>query len=165
MQKTIWIIIALIVLGSISAVWLFRTYANSPTESGFKLISLQDNALLISDPDILSYNWTSQEMALSDEASQRLSGYGDNLYSFTGGFTIRIDGEEVYLGVFRAAYMSAIPKPPKISILFPAIFWDSSTENPKTLMMFYPSGEPPSNQTETNTKLYQYFEKINKLTS
>jgi hypothetical protein len=61
--------------------------------------------------------------------------------------------------------MSAIPASPKISILFPAIFYPLSTENPKALMMFYPSGEPQSNQTEANTKLFQYFEKTNKLTS
>jgi hypothetical protein len=164
MKKTIWIIIALTVLVPISTMWLFRNYANPPAESGFKMISLQNNALLISESDILSYNWTSHEMAISDEASQRLLGYGDSLYSFTGGFVIRIDGEELYRGVFRAIYMSAIPAPPKISILFPAIFYPSSTENPKALIMFYPSGEPQSNQTEANKKLFQYFEKTNKLT-
>jgi len=82
---------------------------------------------------------------------------GDRLYSFTG-FLIRIDGEEVYRGVFRSAFMSAISDPPKISILFP-----SEIENHNAIRMFYPGFEPPSDQPEANAKLVEYFEESNKL--
>ncbi len=154
---------ALIALTLVAALWLFRDKVALPSENGFEIVSPQNNTVLLSDDDVLSYNWTSQEMNISNVASERLLAIGDNLYSFNEGFVIRINGTKVYEGIFRAAYMSAIPAPPKISILFPAIFWPSSTENPEGLMMFYPSGEPPSDQPIANAKLLQYFEEANKL--
>ena len=84
------------------------------SETGFRLVFVENNDVLISDSDILSYNWTSQEIALSEGSSERLIQMGDSLYSFAAGFVIRIDGEEVYRGVFRSPIMSAIPAPPKI---------------------------------------------------
>jgi len=162
-RRVILIGVTLIVLALVAALWLVRDYVAPPSENGFEIVSLQNNAVLISDADVLSYNWTSQEMNISDLASQRLLAMEDALYSFDGGFVIRIDGAKVYEGVFRAAYMSAVPAPPKISILFPSVFWPSSTENLKALMMFYPSGEPPSDQPNANAKLLQYFEEANKL--
>jgi len=162
MKRSIWIGLVLIVLGSISVVWFFREYVTPPSEAGFKIIYLENNDVLISDADILSYNWTSQEIAITDAASERLMGMGDSLYSFTG-FVIRIDGEEVYRGVFRSAFMSAIPGPPRISILFPSMLFPSQTENRNAIRMFYPSFEPPSDQPEENAKLSEYFEEANKL--
>ena len=132
-----------------------------PSEVGFRVYSLQDNSLLLSDTDILSYNWTSQEMAISAQASTRLAG-AENLYSFTG-FVIRLDGEELYRGVFRRITMSAIPAPPKISILYPSVILPSESENSGALRMFYPSFQPPSDQTASNAKILQHFEKTDRL--
>jgi hypothetical protein len=53
-------------------------------------------------------------MAITPEASERLTALGD-LYSFTG-FVIKIDGEEIYRGIFREYTMSALPASPRISI-------------------------------------------------
>ena len=157
MGRRIWIGLVLIVAALISAVWFFTGYVEPPSEEGFRLVFLENNILLIFDADIVSYNLTSQELAITDTASERLLDMGDGLYSFTG-FFIRIDGEEVYRGVFRSAVMSAIPGPPKISILFP-----SEIENHNAIRMFYPGFEPPSDQPEANAKLVKYFEKANKL--
>jgi hypothetical protein len=164
MKIRMWIILLLIVLAFIAVLWVFRSYVVQPTETGFSLISLKDNTLLISDKDILSYNWTSQEMALTDGASQKLIQMGENLYSFTDGFVIKIDDEEVYQGVFRSPIMSAIPAPPKISIMFPSMLFPSESENHHAIRMFYPDFQPPNNQQEKNSKLSQCFEEINKLT-
>ena len=119
--------------------------------------------MLISEPDILSYNWTSQEIAITDAASHRLIERGDSLYSFTNGFVIKIDGEEVYRGVFRMAIHSAIPSPPQISIMFPSMLFPSETENYRALRMFYPFFEPPSDQAEANAKFSQHFETAGKM--
>jgi len=162
MRRRIWIGLVLIVAASISAVWFFRGYVAPPSEEGFRLVSLENNALLISDADVVSYNLTSQEIAITDTASERLVSMGDGLYSFKG-FVIRIDGEEVYRGVFRSAFMSAIPGPPKISILFPSMLFPSEIENHHAIRMFYSGFEPPSDQPEANAKLVEYFEKANKL--
>ena len=165
MKKSIWIGLVLIAVVLVSAMFFLGSYLmKPPVEDGFRIVSLENNALLVSDADIVSYNWTSQELSITDAASQRLLGLGDSLYSFSGGFIMRINGEEIVRGVFRAAYMSAIPAPPKISILFPSLLYPSDIENPKAMMLFYPSGKPPIDQPETNAKLSSYFEKANKLT-
>jgi hypothetical protein len=163
-KKRNWLIFMLVFLTLITALGIFRSDIWQPSEARFSLISLRDNTLLISDKDILSYNWTSQEMALTDGASQKLIQMGENLYSFTDGFVIKIDDKEVYQGVFRSPIMSAIPAPPKISIMFPSMLFPSESENHHAIRMFYPDFQPPNNQQEKNSKLSQCFEEINKLT-
>ena len=133
-----------------------------PSEVGFRIYSLENNALLISDADILSYNWTSQEMSITAEASERLIDVGEGLYSFTG-FVIKIDGEEIYRGVFRSPVMSAIPAPPRISVLYPSLLFPAGSENYEAIRMFFPSCQPPGDQPENNAKIFQYFERISKL--
>jgi hypothetical protein len=133
-----------------------------PSERRFRIIFLENNTLLISDADILLYNWTSQEIRITDIASERLVRFGDSLYSFTG-FVIKIDEDEIYRGVFRSAIMSAIPSPPRISILFPSIAFPSENENHNAIRMFYPWFEPPSDQPEENERLFQYFKAARKI--
>jgi hypothetical protein len=164
MKKRMWISLLLIVLASIAVLWVFRSYVGQPSEAGFSLVSQKDNTLLISDADVLSYNWTSQEITLTEGASKRLMQMGENLYSFTDGFVIKIDGEEIYQGVFRSPIMSAIPEPPKISIMFPSILFPSESVNNHAIRMFYPGFQPPNDQPKLNLKLSQYFEGVNKLT-
>lgn len=163
MKRSLWIGLLSIVLISVAALWVFRSYVVQQSETGFRLVSLENNALLISDADILSYNWTSQEITLSNGSSERLMQMADNLYSFTTGFVIKIDGEEVCRGVFRSPIMSAIPSPPKISIMFPNMLFPYSTPDHHAIRMFYPSFQPPNDQPELSAKLAQYFEGVNKL--
>ena len=140
----------------------YGQHANAEnSEAGFRIYSLQNNTLLISDADILSYNWTSQEMAITPEASERLTEIGD-LYGWTG-FVIKIDGEEIYRGILREYTMSAIPALPRISILFPSAFFPFESVNYGAIRMFFPSFQPPSDQPVNNAKILQYFEKTNKL--
>ena len=164
MKKSTLIGLLLVAVAAISAIWLLSGYMNPQPEEGFSLISLENNSLLISDADVVSYNWTSQEITIIDAASERLLRMGDDLYSFTKGFVIRIDGGEVYRGVFRTAVMSAVPESPKIAVLFPSVLFPSETENHNAIRLFYPWFEPPSDQPGANAKLSQYFDRVNKLT-
>jgi hypothetical protein len=163
-KKRMWISLLLILLASILALSVFIRFVSQPSQTGFSLVSTKDNSLLLSDADVVSYNWTSQEVALTDAATQRLTQLGDALYSFSDEFVIKIGGEEIYRGVFRTASMSAIPEPPKISIMFPSVFFPSETENDQAMRMFFPFCQPPSDKPEQNLKLSQYFEGVNKLT-
>lgn len=147
-----------------AGLWIYTIYMMQQSEAGFRLVFLENNDVLISDSDVLSYNWTSQEITLSDGSSERLIQMGDSLYSFTAGFVIRIDGEEVYRGVFRSPIMSAIPAPPKISIMFPNVVFPSSTPDDHAMRMFYPSFQPPNDQPEQNAILAEYFGGANRLT-
>ena len=148
------IIVVVLILGS----------GMSPSKEGFTLTFLENDVLLISDAEFVSYNVTSQEIAITEIASERLLDMGDELYSFTG-FVIRIDGETVYQGVFRLSVMSAIPGPPKICVLFPSMSLQSGIENNNAIRMFHPGFEPPSNQKDANTQLSDYFRQANKLIS
>ncbi len=164
MKKGMWISLLLVVLALIAVSWSIRDHVVQPSEVGFSLVSLKGNTLLISDADVLSYNWTSQEIALTDGASERLLQIGEDLYSFTDGFVIKIDGEELYQGVFRSPIMSAIPEPPKISIMFPSVLFPSDFENNHAVRMFFPGFQPPKDQPEKNFRLSEYFEGVNRLT-
>src|SRR5512147_1459430 len=162
MKKLIWVSLLLIAIIAFSSVMLLRQYTVPPKEEGFKLTFIENNALLISDCDIVTYNLTSKEIAITDAASKRLLYMEDSLYSFSQGFVIRIDGEEVYRGVFRTSVMSAIPASPKISILFPSILFPSETENHNAIRMFFPGFEAPIDQLGANEKFVKYFEQANK---
>jgi hypothetical protein len=115
--------ILLIVVIAVAAVLIYQNSLTSTPESThndeFAMICLSDNSTLLSDSDVLSFNSTSQEFNLSDAAVQRLQAAGDNLYNFTNPVSIRVNGEEIYRGIFRSAVMSAVPEPPTIAILIP----------------------------------------------
>ena len=162
MRRRILISATLIFVMLILVLGLFLDSMNSPSKEEFTLIFLENNVLLISDADVVSYNVTSQEIAITEIASERLLGMSDELYSFMG-FVIRIDGEVVYQGMFRSAIMSAIPGPPRICVLFPSMFLQSEIENNNAIRMFYPGFEPPSDQSQANAKFIDYFRQANKL--
>ena len=164
MRRRILVSAALIFATLILVIGLFLGSIESPLKEGFTLTLIENNVLLISDAEVVSYNVTSQELAITENASERLVGMGDELYSF-GGFVIRIDGEEVYQGVFRSAIMSAIPGPPRICVLFPSMFLQSGIERNNAIRMFYPGFEPPSDQIEANAKFRDYFGQATKLIS
>jgi hypothetical protein len=164
MKKKLLLALILIIVVLTAGLWALGSYMMRSSESGFVLVSLKGNALLISDPDVLSYNWTSQEITLTDQGSQRLKSIGDDLYSFSDGFIIKIDGQEMYRGVFRSPIMSAIPSPPQISIMYPSMLFPSELENYHAIRMFYPAFQPSNDQPEKNLRLFQYFEVASKLT-
>ena len=164
MRRKILVSGLLIVAILILIVGLFFGSMAAPSKDRFTLTFLENNVLVISDADIVSYNKTSQEIAITEIASEHLVNMGNELYNFTG-FVIRIDDEEVYHGVFRSTIMSAIPGSPRICILFPSMFLQSGIENNNAIRMFYPSFEPPSDQSEANAKFIEYFAHANKLIS
>jgi hypothetical protein len=157
MKRQIWISIMLVVLVALAGLWVFRGSWLPSSESGFRLASLEDNNVLVSDADVLSYNATSQEIILTDQASQRLTQMGDNLYSSV--YVIRINGEEICQGLIRTVYWSSLPPPSKIEIYFP-----SDLTGDHALRLLYTQVEPSNNLQEKYTPFIQYFEDANKLT-
>lgn len=156
--------IILIVLIAVAATWVFKGYWSPPPAHGFNITALQDDTLLVSDAQVLSFNATSQEFTLNNAASQKLMQMRDILYNYNYTVTLKIDGEEIYQGLFRAVWMSAVPSPPEIAILFPSFNFTDDTENSHAMRLFYPYFQPGSNQLEANQKLIHYFEATNRLT-
>jgi hypothetical protein len=165
MKKLIIVSLLLVLLVALTSAWVFRDTWSPPSEAGFRIVSLNDNTVLLSDEDVVTFNSTSQEIALTDAASQRLTQFGGSLYSFTNVFALRVNGEEIYQGVFRSAVMSALPASPKIAILYPAMYFPSGLENDHAIRLFYPSFEAPNDLSEETSKFAQYFLEAGKLIS
>lgn len=143
---------------------LGKAVENKPA-TGFTVVYLSDNSTLISDADVLSFNSTSQEFTLTQNASQRLQQLGYSLYNFTNTVSVRINGEEIYKIIFRNAAMSAVPQPPTVAILYPSITFPEGTQIDNVMRLFYPSFTPPSDMQTMNTKLVNFFEDTNRLSS
>jgi len=170
LNKLKWASILAVICIGVAAVagawWVYKE--NSPVpkqEKGFVLALNDDSAPLISDCDILSFNLTSQEIAITDNASERLANLGNGLYNFSSVYIFRVNGEEVYQGIFRSAIMSAVPQPPKIAFLYPSFDYLTNEENNHTIRLFYPNFEVPGDQTENNAKLVAYFQEAGKVVS
>jgi len=73
MRRRIWIVLVLILATLISAVWFFTGYVEPPSEGGFRLVFLENNVLLISDADVVSYNLRARARRLLSR-TQRLRG-------------------------------------------------------------------------------------------
>ncbi len=165
MKNLVLVSVLLIVLVLVAGLWTFRSSWLPSGSAGFNLVRLSDNSVLLSDEDVLSFNSTNQEMALSDMASKRLLQVGDSLYMFNSTVSVRVNGEEVYQGIFRMASMSALPAPPKIAILFPSMDFPTGVENDHALKLFYPFFEPTGELAAMNAKLTKYFQETNRFAS
>jgi hypothetical protein len=137
MNRRMWFNILWCLIIVASVIWAFLTMGNPLTREGFSMYTREDNSLILSDKDALSFNATSQGIALTDAASQRLQTIGDVLYNYANEVSIKIDNQEIYRGLFRAATMSALPAAPTIRILYPEVTADGS-ENYSEFRLFYP---------------------------
>ena len=164
-KKLVLVSVLLIVLVLVASLWIFRNSWLPPASTGFNLVRLSDNSLLLSNADVLSFNSTNQEMTLSDAASKRLLQVGDSLYVFNSTVSVKVNDEEFYQGIFRMASMSALPAPPKIAILFPSMDLPTGVENDHALKLFYPFFEPTSDLADMNAKLTKYFQETSRLAS
>ena len=168
MKKQVILGVLLVVIVAVAAVLVFQSDllgSASEDKTGFTMVSLSDNSVLLYDTDILSFNSTSQEFLLTDSAVQRLQAAGTNLYNFTNIVSIRVNGEEIYRGIFRSIIMSAVPEPPTVAILYPSVTIPDCTEKENAMRLFYPSFELPSDMQAMNTKLTGFFEDTNRLAS
>ncbi len=162
-------IFAIICIGvaAVAGTWWVHN-ENSPVpkqEKGFVLALSDGSVPLLSEADIVSFNLTSQEITLTDNASERLANLGNGLYNFNSVYIFRVNGEEVYQGIFRSAIMSAVPSPPKIAVLYPSFDYLTNQENNHAIRLFYPNFEVPSDQTENNAKLAAYFQEAGQVVS
>jgi hypothetical protein len=163
MNRRLWLNLFLCLVIVASVIWTFQTMGNPLPRKGFSMFTRGDNSLILSDEDVLSYNASSQEIVLTDAASQRLQSIGDALYNYANQVSIKIDNQEIYRGLFRAATMSALPAAPAIGILYPEVSADGSVENYSSFRLFYPSFQPPSDLAQMNAKLIQYFDAAGRL--
>jgi hypothetical protein len=121
----------------------------------FCLYKLENNQLIISDVDIISYNKTSHEIRLTIEAVKKIEEIQTDLY---GQFVIKINGNEVYKGTFVPPYVSRSYDSTEI-IIVPII-----EDNIIRIQMGYPATEVSGEDPRNNVSLFEHFDKTNKLT-
>jgi hypothetical protein len=167
LKKIGWIsfLVVICIVAVAATAWVYKDnlLPSSKERSGLTLTSQIDHSMLLSDVDVVSFNLTSQEIILTEAASQRLIAMTDSLYNFTNVYLLKLNGEEIYQGIFRSVVMSALPAPPKVAILYPSFDFSSNTENDHAIRLFYPSFQPPSDLSEMNEKIAQYFQDAGKL--
>jgi len=170
LHKLEWASILAVVCIGVAAVagawWVYNENSSVPKQEKGFVLALNDGSVpLLSDADIVSFNLTSQEIAITENASERLANLGNGLYDFSSVYVFKVNGEEVCQGIFRSVIMSALPPPPKIAILYPSFDYLTNEENNHAIRLFYPNFEVPVDQTENNSKLVAYFQEAGKVVS
>jgi len=132
MAKRIRIGILLAAVVLLCGVWLFVSYDVQLPNNGFAVYLCEDNTLVISDEDVLSYDMIGHEMGLSIESANRLEQMKEPLH---GRFMIKINGENIYGGIILPPSISRSYPCSEVIIVIPSLL--GSYRNIK-LQMGYP---------------------------
>ena len=131
-------------------------YLHSPGEFGIYLAENGD--LIISDIDILSYNKEIHEIKLTKQGVEKLKGL--DLYQKS--FVIKLNKIEIYEGAFWSNLSSRIYE--GVVILDIYLIQDGGTDS-ITIEPWYPPGLfKGSEDPRLNMEIFNYFQKIGKLT-
>ena len=136
------------------------TYFNQSqiTEEGFGIYLLDNNELVISDTDIISYNRTSHEIRLNEGGVKKIK----TLHLYQKPFAIKLDGKQVYNGAFWSD-ISSIPY--SVIVIVDILTVQYGMTDSIRIEKGYPSSEffegvDPRN----NSEIFDYFQKVGKLT-
>ena len=128
---------------------------NQEPQGGFEIYLSGNNQLVISDRDIVWYNWASHEIKLTTEGLGKIEALKVPVSGTP--FMIRLNGKEIYDGSFWVS-ISSIP--------YSGIVIDTLEIQNNTMKIEkgYPSsgffkGTDPRN----NSEIFDYFQKIGKL--
>ena len=124
----------------------------------FGIYLLENDELVISDKNIISYNRTSHEIRLNEEGVKKIK----TLDLYQKPFVIKLDGKEVYNGSFWSD-ISSIPNSGIVIVDILAVQY--GVTDSIRIETGYPSSEffegiDPRN----NSEIFDYFQKVGKLT-
>lgn len=130
-------------------------------QKGFGIYLSENNELVISDKDIMFYNWTSHCIRLNGEGINRIKGmdFYEKLYHKS--FVVMLNGREMYNGSF---WSDADSMPHSgVAILDIIAVQDGKTDilriEPCYPSMQFCKGVDPRN----NSEIFDYFKSIGKL--
>jgi hypothetical protein len=142
---------------SLSALWFYVNHRTQPSENGFGIYLSENNAQIVSDADVLRYNRTSHEITLANGCAERLQSMKEPL---RGNFTVKLDGEEMYRGIFVPPVVSRSYPSTEVVIVYPSI---SDSHSIMKIQMGYPWDQPTGQDPRNNTKILQHFEQSGRL--
>jgi len=153
------LLIALVIVGIICVfVGFIISNQLQSSKERFGLYLLENDELVISDKNIISYNRTSHEIRLDEEGVKKIK----TLHLYQKPFAIKLDGKEVYNGSFWSN-ISSIPYSGIVIVDILAVQY--GVTDSIRIDKGYPSSEffegiDPRN----NSEIFDYFEKVGKLT-
>jgi len=140
---------------AIVVVWVvLLSQVQPPTK--FELYLVKSDVLIISGEDVVWYNWTSHEVKLTDEGIQRVKGL--DLYQQE--FVLKLDGKELYTGMFWSYVSSRICS--GIVILDILLIQDGITDV-LVIEPFYPPGLFNGIDPRNALQVFAYFSHVGKL--
>jgi len=147
---------------AIISLLLFLNNQSQTSEEKFGIYLLENDELLISDKNIISYNKTSHEIKLNEEGFIKIK----ELQDWIGGtgFIIKFNGNDIYRGEFRSA-ISSIDYHGFVIVDF--IFVDEEiifSNNSIRIETGYPTSDLfEGEDLRNNSEIFDHFQRIGKL--
>jgi hypothetical protein len=130
-------------------------------QKGFGVYLSENNELVISDKDIMFYNWTSHHIRLNGEGIDRVKGIDFFKKLYHKSFVVMLNGREMYNGSFWSDMDSMSYS--GVAIMDPLAVQNNMTDTLR-IEPCYPSlqfckGADP----RSNPEIFDYFQSIGKL--
>ena len=154
-SKVSLVIIAVLLSTFVIGGWFILNRQSQISKEGFGIYLLENNQLVISDKDIMSYNKNSHEIKLTEEGVEKIKALKVPVSGRP--FVVKLNGEEIYNGSF----WSPISSIPYSGIVIDTLIIQNNTI---TIEKGYPTSEffegiDPRNHSE----IFDYFQKVGKL--
>lgn len=156
-RKSSMLIVVVLVSIGISAVfrWHFLNPNLQSQEEGFGIYLREDDRLVVSDKDFVSYSQTSHEIKLTKHGVGKIEAL--NISVFGDPFVVKIDREEIYNGTFMSP-ISSLPIASSEAVIVTLVQNDIIR-----IQMGYPGIEPTDRDPRNDSRVFDFFQKTGKL--
>ena len=161
MNRIIVLVLVVMLIGVAMIIGWFILGNQMQSQKGFGVYLSENNELVISDKDIMFYNWTSHNIRLNSEGVDRIKGmdFFEKLYHKS--FVVMLNGKEMYNGSFWSD-VDSMPYS-GVAIIYLLAVHNNMTDTLR-ISPCYPSvqfckGVDP----RSNSEIFDYFQSIGKL--
>jgi len=150
-RKVVFAVVVLLV--TIAGSYLLLSFLR-PSEGGFGIYLLESGELVISEMEIISYNKTSHEIKLTEAGVAKIEGLQVPLNGT--GFVVKVEGEEIY----RGAFWSPVSSIPYQGVVIETVVNDNTVK----IEAGYPSSHFQGEDPRNNSEIFDYLNRVGKLT-
>jgi len=135
--------------------WHFLNPNLQSQEEDFGIYLREDDKLVVSNEDFVSYNQTSHEIKLTKPGVGKIEAL--NVSVFGDPFVVKIDGEEIYNGTFMTP-ISSLPLASSEAVIVTLVQNDTIR-----IQMGYPGTESADRDPRNDSRVFDFFQKTGKL--